>query len=216
MRIARTAATAHAGIPVLPALNVPADPTSAWPGALFPSLRIGPRAFSNRLSHRLTRLALWLTVRAGADEWPASRHVVGTWFLDPPDGWSPEPDLASFLAADPPPVYIGFGSMGTEDPTATARLVLDAIQAAGVRAIVHRGWARLLAGVPTVTVPFHGDQRFWGRRVQELGAGSSKLTWSNTGTYDWRVAGGATQRARGRRCVARGLRQASALQRGLP
>ena len=251
-----TAVAERVGIPFLPAVNVPVDPTSAWPGALFPSLRIGPRAFSNRTSHRLTRLALWLTVRAGSDaarvgvlgapplprlgglrhllppdlpmlygisaailpkpdDWPASRRVVGTWFLDPPDDWRPGPGLEAFLAAGPPPVYVGFGSMGAEDPTATARLVLDAVQAAGVRAIVHRGWARLLAddppdgvhfvesvphawllprvaaavhhggagttaaslraGVPTVIVPFHGDQRFWGRRVQELGAGPAPI-----------------------------------------
>jgi len=44
-------------------MNVPVDPTSARPGALYPSLRIGPRPWSNRTSHRLTRLALWLTVR---------------------------------------------------------------------------------------------------------------------------------------------------------
>jgi sterol 3beta-glucosyltransferase len=251
-----TAAAERVGIPFIPALNVPVDTTSAWPSALFPNLRIGPRAWSNRTSHRLTRLALWLTVRAGADaartgvlgapplprfgglrhllpddlptllgissailpkpaDWPASRRVVGTWFLDPPDGWCPESDLEAFLAAGPPPVYIGFGSMGADDPATTARLVLDAIAAAGVRAIVHRGWARLLAddppasvhfvesvphawllprvaaavhhggagttaaslraGVPTVIVPVHGDQLFWARRVQELGAGPAPI-----------------------------------------
>jgi sterol 3beta-glucosyltransferase len=251
-----TAVAARAGVPFLPALNVPVDPTSAWPGALFPNLRIGPRSWSNRVSHRLTRLALSLTMGAGADaarvdvvgaaplprvgafehllpadlptlygisaailprpdDWPATRHVVGTWFLDPPDGWQPDRELQAFLAAGPPPVYLGFGSMGADDPAATARLVLEAIQAAGVRAIVHRGWARLVAadppvgvhvvesvphawllprvaaavhhggagttaaslraGVPTVVVPFHGDQSFWARRVRELGAGPAPI-----------------------------------------
>ena len=252
-----TGAAERAGIPFLPALNVPIDPTSAWPGALLPNLRIGPRPWSNRTSHSLTRLALWLTVRAGADaarvevigapplprfgglhhllpaelptlygissailpkpaDWPTSRCVVGSWFLDPPAGWQPDPDLEAFIAAGPPPVYIGFGSMGSDDPAATARLVLEAVQAAGVRAIVHRGWARLLAddapasvhfvesvphtwllprvaaavhhggagttaaslraGVPTLIVPFHGDQYFWARRVQHLGAGPPPIT----------------------------------------
>ena len=41
------------------------DATSAWPGALFPNLRLGPHATSHRVSHRLTRLALALTVRGG-------------------------------------------------------------------------------------------------------------------------------------------------------
>ena len=43
-------------------------------------------------------------------------------------------------------------------------------------AVVHHGGAGttasgLRAGLPTVTVPFFGDQFFWGWRVQELGAG---------------------------------------------
>lgn len=248
--------TERTGVPFLPALNVPVDATSAWPGALFPNLRIGPTATSNRLSHRLTRLGLALTLRAGGDaarvevlgtrplprwgllehllppsrpvlygispailptptDWPRSRHVVGTWFLAPPNDWRPDADLEAFLAAGPAPVYVGFGSMGTEDPAATAALVLDAVQAADVRAIVHRGWARLLtdapppsvhvvegvphawllprtaaavhhggagttaaslgAGIPTVAVPFHGDQPFWARRVHDLGAGPAPI-----------------------------------------
>ena len=244
------------GVPFLPALNVPVDATSTWPGALFPYLRVGPRGVSNRLSHGLTRLALALTVGGGGDaarvdvlgvkplprwgvlehllppsrpvlygispailptphDWPASRHVVGTWFLDAPGDWQPDAALEGFLAGGPAPVYVGFGSMGSEDPEATARLVLAAVHAAGVRAIVHRGWARLLAdappptvhvvesvphawllprtaaavhhggagttaaslraGVPTVVVPFHGDQVFWARRVHDLGAGPKPI-----------------------------------------
>ena len=60
-------------------------------------------------------------------DWPRSRHVVGTWFLAPPDDWRPDADLEAFLVAGPAPVYVGFGSMGTEDPAATAALVLDAV-----------------------------------------------------------------------------------------
>ena len=190
-----TGVAERSGIPFLPALNVPIDPTSAWPGALFPNLRLGPPSLSNRTSHHLTRLALWLTIRTGADaarvevigaaplprfgglrhllpaelpalygissailpepdDWPASRRVVGTLFLDPPDGWQPDPELEAFLAAGSPPVYIGFGSMGVDDPASTARLVLDAVRAAGLRAIVHRGWARLLADDPPASVHF--------------------------------------------------------------
>jgi sterol 3beta-glucosyltransferase len=43
-------------------------------------------------------------------------------------------------------------------------------------AVVHHGGAGttaagLRAGVPSIVVPFHGDQPFWGRRVAELGVG---------------------------------------------
>jgi len=45
-----------------------------------------------------------------------------------------------------------------------------------VAAVVHHGGsgtvgAGLRAGVPTITVPFFGEQSFWGDRVAELGAG---------------------------------------------
>ena len=50
----------------------------------------------------------------------------------------------------------------------------------GVTAAVHHGGAgtvatSLMAGVPTVVVPFFADQFFWGRRVAALGAGPEPL-----------------------------------------
>ncbi|MDP6978164.1 MAG: glycosyltransferase [Myxococcota bacterium] len=51
--------------------------------------------------------------------------------------------LEQFLAAGPPPVYIGFGSMTDPDPGTTTRLVTQAIEAAGCRALVSQGWAGL-------------------------------------------------------------------------
>ena len=47
-------------------------------------------------------------------------------------------------------------------------------------AVVHHGGAGttgagLRAGIPTVVVPFFGDQYFWGWRVHELGAGPKWL-----------------------------------------
>ncbi len=65
----------------------------------------------------------------------------GAWMLDDP---APLPDeVEAFLAAGEPPVYIGFGSMLDEDPARTTREVLEAVRAAGVRALVGRGWAGL-------------------------------------------------------------------------
>jgi vancomycin aglycone glucosyltransferase len=63
--------------------------------------------------------------------------------------FTPEPlpaDLEQFLAAGPPPVYLGFGSMTDPDPGATTRRFLDAIAQLGGRALISRGWARLGAG----------------------------------------------------------------------
>ncbi len=47
-------------------------------------------------------------------------------------------------------------------------------------AVIHHGGAGttaagLMAGVPSIIVPFHGDQPFWGRRVLELEVGSKPI-----------------------------------------
>lgn len=53
------------------------------------------------------------------------------------------PDVESFLRAGPAPLYVGFGSMMDRDAMRTTRVLLDAIQAAGVRTIIARGWGEL-------------------------------------------------------------------------
>jgi len=59
--------------------------------------------------------------------------------------------LEAFLDAGPPPVYIGFGSMTDPNPQRSTTLLLDAIEQAGVRAIVSEGWA----GLGCVSLPNH-------------------------------------------------------------
>lgn len=68
--------------------------------------------------------------------------VCGFFFRDAPQ-YSPPSDLAEFLEAGPPPVYIGFGSIVLENPEKMLRTILDAVQAANVRAIVSKGWSNL-------------------------------------------------------------------------
>jgi sterol 3beta-glucosyltransferase len=141
-------------------------------------------------------------------------EIVGDWFLGAKD-WTPPADLVKFLENGPPPVYIGFGSMGIRDPEATAALVVQAIERTGQRAILQAGWgglskadvsdrillvnsvphswlfprmgaivhhggagttaASLRAGVPTIVVPFFGDQPFWGQRIADLGVGTTPI-----------------------------------------
>jgi UDP:flavonoid glycosyltransferase YjiC (YdhE family) len=67
--------------------------------------------------------------------------VIGC--LHPFDGPALPPKLEAFLAAGPPPVYLGFGSMTDTDPAGTTRLLLRAIELAGCRALVSEGWAGL-------------------------------------------------------------------------
>jgi vancomycin aglycone glucosyltransferase len=51
--------------------------------------------------------------------------------------------LEQFLAAGPPPVFFGFGSMTDADPRATSALVVAVAEALGRRAILSAGWAGL-------------------------------------------------------------------------
>jgi UDP:flavonoid glycosyltransferase YjiC (YdhE family) len=73
---------------------------------------------------------------------------TGAWFLPETDGLDPQ--LEAFLGQGPPPVYIGFGSMTDRHAARTSALVVQAVRAAGLRAIVGRGWAGLegAAGAP--------------------------------------------------------------------
>lgn len=81
------------------------------------------------------------------DDVPNHVHVLGYFFLDPPSDWRPSPELSDFLASGPPPVYVGFGSMG--DPAkadATTEIVLDALEKTGQRGLLAAGWSGLGKG----------------------------------------------------------------------
>lgn len=78
-------------------------------------------------------------------DWDANNIVTGYWFLDEAGMWQPPDDLLSFLANGEPPVYIGFGSMPAEDAEAKTRIVMDAVQTAGTRAVIAAGWGGLKA-----------------------------------------------------------------------
>jgi sterol 3beta-glucosyltransferase len=76
-------------------------------------------------------------------EWGPTRKVTGYWTLPAQPGWLPPQDLVDFITAGPPPVCIGFGSMASRDPEALTELVIDAVRAAGVRAVLLSGWGGL-------------------------------------------------------------------------
>jgi sterol 3beta-glucosyltransferase len=77
---------------------------------------------------------------------PADWHnalVTGYWFLDQAADWTPPAALTKFLESGAPPVYIGFGSMGSRNPIETADLVLAALERTGKRGILVSGWGGL-------------------------------------------------------------------------
>jgi sterol 3beta-glucosyltransferase len=79
-------------------------------------------------------------------DYPDYAHVTGAWFDEPDPRWTAPDELASFLAAGPPPVYLGFGSMGfgrhagrhTDD-------LLRALLGSGQRVVLATGWGGLSA-----------------------------------------------------------------------
>jgi vancomycin aglycone glucosyltransferase len=72
---------------------------------------------------------------------PGGSTVVrsGAWLL--PDHRPLPAELAVFLDAGTPPVYVGFGSMRV--PMDSARVAIEAIRAQGLRVLIARGWAEL-------------------------------------------------------------------------
>lgn len=152
-------------------------------------------------------------------DWNATHHVTGYWFLDAPATWTPPADLVAFLEAGPPPVYIGFGSMGSRNPAEAGHLAVEALERSGQRGVVASGWggltpatvpdsvylvsevphgwlfermsavvhhggagttgAGLRAGIPSIIIPFMGDQPFWGKQIAELGVGPIPIPRKN-------------------------------------
>jgi vancomycin aglycone glucosyltransferase len=67
---------------------------------------------------------------------------TGAWMLTD-ERVLPE-ELENFLAGGAPPIYLGFGSMRASDQT--ARVLVEAARALGLRSILSQGWANLTVG----------------------------------------------------------------------
>jgi sterol 3beta-glucosyltransferase len=85
-------------------------------------------------------------VFAEPEDWPAHTHGTGYWFLDTPPGWQAPPQLNAFLDAGAPPVYVGFGSVGSPaEAAAVGRLVIEALTRCGQRGLLASGWGGVVA-----------------------------------------------------------------------
>jgi UDP:flavonoid glycosyltransferase YjiC (YdhE family) len=76
-------------------------------------------------------------------DWGNYISISGFYFLSLASNYQPATDLAEFLAAGPPPVYIGFGSIVVDDPNAMTKLIFEAVKKTGQRALVSKGWGGL-------------------------------------------------------------------------
>ncbi|KAH7135162.1 UDP-glucose,sterol transferase [Dendryphion nanum] len=145
-------------------------------------------------------------------DWGPEINLSGFVFLDLASSFEPPDDLTKFLEAGEPPIYIGFGSIVVDDPDKFTEMIFKAVEMAGVRALVSKGWGGfgsdstpdnifmlentphdwlfpkvsavvhhggagttaigLKCGIPTMIVPFFGDQPFWGDMVSKAKAGA--------------------------------------------
>ncbi|KAK7186361.1 glycosyltransferase family 28 domain-containing protein [Paraphaeosphaeria sporulosa] len=76
-------------------------------------------------------------------DWGHHISIAGFFFLNLASNYTPAPDLAEFLAAGEPPVYIGFGSIVVDDPNAMTTMIFEAVKTTGRRALVSKGWGGL-------------------------------------------------------------------------
>jgi UDP:flavonoid glycosyltransferase YjiC (YdhE family) len=67
-------------------------------------------------------------------DWPSSRYITGYWSVKN-TGYVPSVELGGFLSAGKP-FYFGFGSPGMHEPEALVELLMQAIQQAGIRAVL--------------------------------------------------------------------------------
>ncbi|KXJ96095.1 hypothetical protein Micbo1qcDRAFT_231209 [Microdochium bolleyi] len=84
-------------------------------------------------------------------DWANHIDIAGFYFLNLASSFTPDPELAAFLEAGPPPIYIGFGSIVVDDPNGLTRMIFDAVAETGVRALVSKGWGGL--GADSVGIP---------------------------------------------------------------
>ena len=148
-------------------------PTSAFSSPLLPFASLGPlNRISHALAIKGTDLlfgrtiAEWREDRLGLPRRPSFRRSYGTlyayspkvvpvppdwgsdvlvsgyWFLDSAT-WQPEAELAAFLDAGEPPVYVGFGSMPGIDPRRMAAIVVEALAKTGRRGLLATGGGAL-------------------------------------------------------------------------
>ncbi|KAI1128692.1 hypothetical protein F5Y10DRAFT_240035 [Nemania abortiva] len=85
------------------------------------------------------------------NDWGNHIDIAGFYFLNLASSYTPDPDLAAFLAAGPPPVYIGFGSIVVDDPDGLTDMIFKAVAQTGVRALVSKGWGGL--GADSMGIP---------------------------------------------------------------
>jgi sterol 3beta-glucosyltransferase len=81
-------------------------------------------------------------------DWDHSTVMTGYWFLDGVGDWRPPAHLADFLEDGPPPVYVGFGSLGRWTSDEVVGAALSALRRSGKRVVLATGGGRVPPDLP--------------------------------------------------------------------
>lgn len=76
-------------------------------------------------------------------DWGNRYCVTGYWFLHDDGDWQPSQALLDFLASGAPPVYVGFGSMNTQQAEKITEIVLETLARTKQRAVLSAGWGNI-------------------------------------------------------------------------
>jgi sterol 3beta-glucosyltransferase len=112
-------------------------------------------------------------------DWPPDAVATGYWLREGSRDESVDPDLESFVAANPPAVYVGFGSSWGPDPARLGAEIAHAVRDVGVRAVVATGWGAVsdVPEGPELTVVEQAPHRWLFPRVAAVvhhgGAGTT-------------------------------------------
>jgi sterol 3beta-glucosyltransferase len=114
------------------------------------------KGISGVLSERLTMVPISPHVAPPDPQWPPYAHVTGYWTAQQPQAWAPPDDLLAFLEAGGQPIAISLGAMSLagEKTRRAALMTLEAVQQAGVRAVM-QGWNEALAGLNLPEAVYH-------------------------------------------------------------
>jgi UDP:flavonoid glycosyltransferase YjiC (YdhE family) len=88
--------------------------------------------------------------------WEPRHHLTGYWFAPAPQNWSRPKALLDFLEAGDPPIVVSLGAMSIsgDDAMEAAKITLEGVEKAGVRAII-QGWDEPMKSLPLPPTVFH-------------------------------------------------------------
>jgi sterol 3beta-glucosyltransferase len=90
-------------------------------------------------------------------DWSEWVRITGYWFLDEEEGWTPPKELVEFIqkARDDGKklVYIGFGSITVDNPSALTETVVRAVMDNDLRCVLSKGWSDRMVKAPKFTAP---------------------------------------------------------------